>query len=208
MQTAAMIEKLTEADYFDLAEASAEKLEYTRGCIFAMSGGTPEHSQLAANVIIALGNRLRGGSCRAYSSDLRIYVADEDAYAYPDVSVVCGPLEVHPRRKDTITNPTVIVEVLSPSTESYDRNGKWRIYQCLPSLREYVLVSTRYMAVDHYQRTEGGWLFRSHADRDSLLELGTPLLSVPLSELYADTDIPALTSAMLRGEAPAPEPRE
>lgn len=210
MQKAANSAGLAEAEYFQLAEESLEKLEYTQGLIFALGGGTPAHSQLAMNMGTALTNRLRGGGCRAYTSDLRIYIPDADAFTYPDVSVVCGALELHPRRSDTVTNPSVIVEVLSPSTELYDRDGKWRLYQRTASLREYVLVSSGYAAVEHFQRAAGGgWLYRSHVGRDAVLVLGTPSLSLPLSELYADLDIPDLTSEMLRAEAPRAEaPRD
>ena len=132
----------TFADYLTLERDSEIKHEFDAGEILAMCGGTARHSALAARIIIALGNTCAPG-CTVFTSDMRVRVAATGRATYPDVSMVCGPIEYDPEdaARTTLTNPVLIVEVLSVTTEKGDRGNKWMHYQRIPSLQEYVLVS-------------------------------------------------------------------
>ena len=147
----------TRAEYLALEASSNVKHEYLDGQIYGMAGGTPEHAALAAAVIGLLFPQLRRGRCRPLDADLRVRVAETGLATYPDVTVVCGARERDSVDGHAVTNPTLIVEVLSPSTESYDRGDKFEHYKCLPSLREYVLVSHRERRVEVWTRGDGGW---------------------------------------------------
>lgn len=148
----------TRADYLALEASSNTKHEYLDGQIYAMAGGTPEHAALAAAVIGLLFGQLRTGRCRAYDADLRVRVLETGLTTYPDVTVVCGKREVDSEDVQAVTNPTLIVEVLSRSTADYDRGDKFDHYKTMPSLKQYVLVSYRDPSVEVWTRTgEGTW---------------------------------------------------
>jgi Uma2 family endonuclease len=148
----------TWADYLALEASSNVKHEYLDGQIYAMAGGTPQHAALAAAIIGLLFPQLRAGRCRAYDADLRVRVRATGLATYPDVTVVCGPRERDPDDEQAITNPTLIVEVLSPSTEEYDRGDKLENYKRIPSLRQVVLVPHAARAVEIWTRDDnGGW---------------------------------------------------
>jgi Uma2 family endonuclease len=131
----------TFAEYVALEEATTGKHEYVGGQIYAMAGGTPEHSALAVSIATQLANQVRGGRCRVHSSDLRVRVVETGLATYPDVTVVCGAWERDPENAQTVVNPAVLVEVLSPSTEAYDRGEKLEHYKRISSLRAVVLVA-------------------------------------------------------------------
>lgn len=148
---------ITLADYFANEPSGDEKHEWFDGAVYAMSRGTPEHARLSARMVRALGNAL-AVDCEVYSSDMMLYVTEVKLSTYADGSVVCGPLETLIVKRDgkslgeAVTNPTVIVEVLSSSTERYDREEKFAYYQRLPSLQEYVLVSQSQRRIEVYRR--------------------------------------------------------
>lgn len=155
----------TWAEYLALEASSNVKHEFLDGQIYAMAGGTPEHAALAAAVIGLLFPQLRRGRCRAYDADLRVRVRETGLATYPDVTVICGPLQRDPDDDQAATNPTLVVEVLSRSTEEYDRGDKFEHYKCVPSLREYVLVSHREHRVDVWRRELGKeWLCTTVGD--------------------------------------------
>jgi Uma2 family endonuclease len=147
----------TYADYVALDEASNLKLEYQAGDIYAMAGRTPEHAALCLQVASSLNVQLEGKPCRVYGSDLRIRVAATGLATYPDVSVACGPLERDPEARNTVLNPIVLVEVLSPSTGEYDRGEKRENYQEMPSQREIVLVAHDQRHLEVYRRGPRGF---------------------------------------------------
>lgn len=142
----------TYAEYLALERASATKHEYVNGRVYAMAGGTPEHARLAGAMLRELGAALRGKPCAAFSADLRVHVAATRRSTYPDATVVCGKLEHAADDADAVVNPTVLVEVLSESTESADRGEKWSHYQRVASLREYVLVSQTTRRIEIFSR--------------------------------------------------------
>jgi Uma2 family endonuclease len=154
----ALLHKLnyTYADYLGFEASSNVKHEFLGGQIYAMAGGTPEHAALAAAAITLLGPQLRGGECRPYNSDLRVRTPT-GLTTYPDVTIVCGPREIDGIDPLAVTNPRLIVEVLSRSTEEYDSGDKFEHYKTFPSLREYVLVSYRERSVEVRRRGEDGW---------------------------------------------------
>jgi Uma2 family endonuclease len=157
-------------EYLDLEEASNVRHEYADGQIYAMAGGTPEHAALAVSVSAALHGQLAGGPCRVFSSDLRVRVPASGVATYPDVTVVCGPLDRDPESPTSVTNPVVLVEILSDATEEYDRGEKFDQYKQLASLLEYVLVSQREPLIEvHRREPGGGW--SSHVGRSGSIHL-------------------------------------
>ncbi|WP_437916937.1 Uma2 family endonuclease [Sorangium sp. So ce302] len=176
----------TYAEYLDQERASPTKHQFLNGKIFAMAGGTPEHAYLCASVGAELGAQLRGRPCAVYSSDLRVRVQATGLSTYADVSVVCGRLERDLEDKDAALNPIVLVEVLSDSTEAYDRGEKFAHYRRIPSLREYVLVSQHEQRIEVFHRNEDdSWTLReARAGEGAHLEAIGCVLSV--DEVYRD----------------------
>lgn len=169
--------------YLDLDEMSNVKLEYLDGEIFAMAGETPEHAALAMNIGIALA-AVRERGCRVFSSDLRIRVLATGLAAYPDVTIVCGPIERDPASPTTITNPTVIVEVLSDSTRDYDRGAKAEHYRQIPSLKACLLVSHQRPLIEAWRRAEDGrWSLSEHGP-GAVIELPGLDVALPVDEVY------------------------
>jgi Uma2 family endonuclease len=153
----------TRAEYVAFERGSNSKHEYLNGGIYAMAGGSREHALYAANVIALLHAALRDRPCAVHSSDLRIRVLDTGLETYPDVSVVCGKAAIDPEDGHVVTNPVVLVEVTSPSTDGYDRGEKLEHYKRIPSLREVVLVSHRERLVEVIRREEDGSWSRHEA---------------------------------------------
>lgn len=175
-------------EYFRLAEASPTKLEYKAGELIDMAGASLNHNRIASNVLRELGNRLKGKPCEAVGSDMRVKAAD-DRYCYPDVTVFCGGPQFDPLdRNRSLANPSVIVEVLSPSTEAADRGEKFFGYILLPSLKEYVLVSQHRPRIETFIRQpEGSWLVGHFVEGLSASLLVRSLnVEIPLSEVYAN----------------------
>jgi len=180
----------TEDEYVELERRAETKSELIHGEIFAMAGAKPKHNAIAVNVTVALGSRLRArrSPCLVFNSDQRIRSDVTGMNTYPDVSVACGP-RFHPTFGDALVNPTLIVEVLSKSTEAYDRGAKFAHYRTLAGFVEYVLVSQRERRVEHFRRLDSGqWLLTVVEGDDALLELPSLELAIPLSEIYAQTD--------------------
>jgi Uma2 family endonuclease len=171
-------------EYLALEGGSNVKHEYLDGQIYAMAGGTPEHAALQVAVPNLLFPQLRAGRCRAHGSDLRIRVLATGLATYPDVTIVCGPREVDPEDKNSVTNPTLLVEVLSPSTEDYDRGEKFAHYKRIPTLRQYVLVSSDQHRVEVWScDADGAWTVVVSKDGDvaDLASIGSKL---DVRELY------------------------
>lgn len=174
----------TYAEYLALEASSNVKHEYLDGQIYAMAGGTPEHAALAAAVIGLLFPELRRGRCRAYDADLRVRVPSTGLATYPDVTVVCGPLERDAEDEHAVTNPTLIVEVLSRSTEEYDRGDKFEHYKGLASLRQYVLVSHRERRLEVWTRDADGGFTCAVARDGDVLHLASIDARLDVRELY------------------------
>lgn len=173
-------------DEYLVAEGSAgTKHEYLRGHVCAMAGGTVEHGRLAAALITALSVELRGRPCVVLSSDVRIRIQATDRASYPDVSVVCGKRETASDDPDGIVNPTVIVEVLSDSTEADDRGEKFAHYRTLASLREFVLVAQRALRIEVFRRDGDRWAYLE-AGPGSTITLESVGATLSVDEIYRD----------------------
>jgi Uma2 family endonuclease len=180
----------TPEEYLALERAADYKSEYVAGEIFAMAGASEDHNTIAGNIFRLLGNQFQGRPCLVYISDMRVQVAATGMYTYPDVVAVCGPREFADAHRDTLLNPAVIIEVLSPSTEAYDRGAKAAYYRRLPALAEYVLVAQDQMHVEHYVRQGAGWLLTEVGAPDDILRLPALDAALPLAAIYANVEFP------------------
>jgi len=177
------VHRFTEEEYLALEEAAEYKSEFVDGEIFAMAGASNSHLLLHSNLFLELGIRLRGGPCRVYGSDLRVKIPASKMYTYPDLSVVCG-------RADNVLNPAVIVEVLSPSTERYDRGRKALAYRTLESLKEYILVDQNSVLVECYSRSDHDtWTHRVYNKLDEELRIDSIGVSIPISGIYNEVQL-------------------
>ena len=177
-------------EYFDLDRESDLKYEYWNGEVFCMTGSSPEHALITANVIRLLGNQLVDRNCRVLSGDIHIKVPAAQPYRYADASVYCGKMETEEIGKmKALVNPVLIVEVLSPSTERFDRTGKFTFYQSIPSFREYLLIAQDKPCItQHVKRSDGNWEHNETADIDSVLHLPSLDCSLALNEVYEGID--------------------
>lgn len=161
--------RMTLAEYLALEERSEVKHELYDGHMLAMAGGTIEHALLAAKANQMLANALGARPCAVFTSDLRVCVSATGLRTYPDLSIVCGPIQREPEDPNSVTNPVALFEVLSPSTEAYDRGEKFEHYRQIPTLRDYVLVCTGRDRVEHYSRNDdGSWTVRHCGPGDSV----------------------------------------
>lgn len=176
---------VTPEEYLARERAAEYKHEYVNGRIYAMTGASRKHNVIAGNAFAGLHRRMHGRPCEAYIGGMRVRVRETGLYTYPDVVAVCGPPELEDDHVDTLLNPSVIVEVLSPSTEAYDRGEKFAQYRGLPSLREYVLVAQDRVRVEHFARHDLGWFYTALDDLDATLELPSVGCSLALRKVYA-----------------------
>lgn len=163
--------------------------EWHDGAIFAMAGGTPTHNAIGLNISGVLYNQLRGQPCRPWGSDQQVKTPGNRNVLYPDVSVGCPPHEWDQQHHNALTNPVVVIEVLSPSTAAYDRQRKFDLYASIPSLRHYVLVSTDARYIEHFERTPAGWLLRAAPRDGECVSLASIACSLCLDEVYEATDV-------------------
>ena len=192
-------------DYLTLERAAEERHEYLDGCIYAMAGESPDHGRICMNLSGSLSAQLRGTSCEAFSKDTKVRCgptprlggSHEGLYAYPDLVVVCGPLQFHNQVQDVVLNPTVIIEVLSPSTEAFDRGQKFLRYRTwLPTLTDYVLVAQDQPLVEHAHREEEGtWSLRTLQGLDDRLSVPRIGWTVSLTDVYDRVVFPHETNA-------------
>ena len=185
--SAALESYVTYADFVAFEETSLTRHEWLDGVVYDMSGGTIDHSGLTAQMIVLLGTLLRGKRCRVFDPNLGIRVIATGLFTYPDASIVCGSLEKDPANRNAVTNPKVLVEVLSDSTEEYDRGEKFAHYQRIPSLAEYVLVSQHEPCIEVFRRTASGkWELaqKALAGQTVVLKIIECVLSV--DEVYTD----------------------
>ena len=175
---------ITEEEYLRLERAAETKSEFVDGEIFAMSGGTLPHGMLAMRWGGEILAKLKGRNCYVYSSDVKIRTRRSGSYVYPDVSVVCGKPQTHRNADDILTNPTVVIEVLSPSTKGYDRGKKFSLYREIPSLRDYILVHADAVLVEQYSRQPESWLFREYSGVESSVRIASIDCTVALKDVY------------------------
>jgi Uma2 family endonuclease len=177
--------KLTVMEYLVAERAAERKHEYYQGEIFAMAGASREHNSIKDNLIVHLGVQLLPTSCRTRSSDQRVAVANATFFTYPDIVVLCGEGEYADEDRDTLLNPKVIFEVLSPTTQKYDRNEKFKLYQAIESLEEYVLVHPREAKLERFHRHEdGSWQSETFAGLTTIFEMQSVSVRIPLQAIY------------------------
>jgi Uma2 family endonuclease len=177
--------KYTPGEYLAIDRASETKSEFLDGVIYAMGGATARHVQIVGNVVRELGNQLRDKPCLVYSTDLRVQVSRDGLYAYPDVVVVCEEPRFVDGELDTLTNPLLIVEVLSDSTKNYDRGEKFERYRTIGTFREYLLIAQDRVHVEQYVRQEdGAWLLRETGRAEDVIEVRSVGCRLPVSEVY------------------------
>jgi Uma2 family endonuclease len=186
--------RYTLAEYLDFEETAPWKHEFHNGEILAMSGASPEHALITASALRVIGNRLEGKPSRVYSSDLKIAVGPNADVQYPDGSVICGPLEFHPAdpTRRLVVNPRVIVEVLSPTTEGYDRGEKFILYRTLASFEEYVLISQTTALVETFLRQPDGRFLidATYTGLDATARINSLQIQLPLADIYAGVTFP------------------
>jgi Uma2 family endonuclease len=176
---------LTEEQYLDLERKAEYRSEFHDGQMFAMAGGSLNHS-LLSNRIGSLLDRLVPAGFRTLNSEMRVKVSASGLYTYPDCSVICGEPELFTSQKDVLLNPLLIVEVLSPSTEAYDRGRKFELYRTLESFREYLLIHQDRRHVEHYSKQDdSSWLLRALSGTDAVIAIDRLSVRIPLAELYA-----------------------
>jgi Uma2 family endonuclease len=182
--------KLSESEYLAIERAAEFKSEFYDGEMFAMAGASPRHNRIRDNLVYKISQNLEGGTCFTYSSDQRVKVKRTGLFTYPDLLIVCGRPELDPEHKDTMFNPQVIFEVLSKSTESYDRGKKFLNYRRIPSLKEYVLVSQEQKLIERYVRqTDDDWLLTTFDDPNSEFALTTVPVRIPMADVYRGVEL-------------------
>jgi Uma2 family endonuclease len=196
----------TPAEYLARERLAETKSEYRYGVVVAMTGVSRAHNLIAGNLFRILGQQLLGGGCETYMSDMRVRVSKTGLYTYPDIAVACEPIQFEDDHVDTLLNPVVVIEVLSPSTEAYDRGEKFAHYRRLDSLQEYLLVSQETMRVERYVRQGEQWVLSEVSAPDDVLEIGAIGCSVRLGDVYYRVRLPghSLTSTP-DGSQSAPE---
>ncbi len=195
MALATPVRRLTEAEYLQIERSTPDvRSNFYGGEMFAMSGGTRWHSLIASNLIRELGLALKGRSCLVYDSNMRVKIEATSLYTYPDVVVSCGSPHFADAETDTLLNPTLLIEVLSESTEAYDRGLKSESYRQIPSLREYLLVSQSAAHVEQFIRQHNDtWLLQDTFGLESRLNLPSLNVSIPFAEIFASVEFPPVS---------------
>ena len=176
---------LTPEEYLVRERAAEFKSEYVDGVALAMAGASERHNRIVANLIMTLGPQLRKGPCRIYPSDLKVRVSNR--FYYPDVSVISGQTVFADEKEDVVLNPSLIIEVLSPSTMAYDRGPKFLSYQQLPSLQDYLLIYQEEELVEHYRRCPpNAWLYTKNVGRESVIEIPSLGCQFSLADVYPE----------------------
>jgi Uma2 family endonuclease len=179
----------TAEEYLELEIASETRNEYRNGEIIPMTGGTPNHNDLASNLLVSIKTALKGKLYRVFIADQRLWIPAANLHTYPDVMVVPKPIELQTGRKDTVTNPCFIAEVLSKSTQNYDRSEKFVAYRTIPSFGEYLLISQYTVRVEHYVKTAPDrWLLSEYTDPTTILTLNSFDLQLEIADLYENID--------------------
>ena len=177
-------------EYLEMENAAIEKHEYYHGEIFAMSGAKMQHNRVVKNLYTQLIYKLKGKPCEPYGSDARIHVEKNTLFTYPDISVICGEPITRNNDDYNVLNPTIIFEVLSPSTKSYDRGDKFKLYRDIPTLKEYVLVDPEAIGIEAYRiNRDGNWELKEYTNLSETLSLPSILVHIDLVDIYERTKL-------------------
>ena len=186
MSSISVIKQVTAEEYLALERAAETRSELINGVLYGMAGTSEEHNQITGNAYLALRQHLKGRKCKTFFTEMRVQISETGAYVYPDIVVVCGEARFADSHLDTLLNPKVIFEVLSPSTEAYDRGEKFAHYRRLETLQEYVLVSQYQKRVEHYQRQGELWVLKEVMEGE--VELTSLGVSLSLEEIYEEIE--------------------
>jgi Uma2 family endonuclease len=187
---------LTPEEYLALERQAEYKSEYFAGEVFAMTGASREHNLIVANMVRTLGNQLLERDCNVYPSDLRVKIQQIEKYTYPDVVMTCGEEQFEDEHRDTLLNPVAIIEVLSASTEAYDRGKKFERYQYIDSLVEYVLVAQDQHRIERYVRQQDKtWTYSEFHALGDVIQLASMGCELALKDVYAKVNLPIQNSS-------------
>lgn len=176
---------VTSEEYLEFERSTNEKHEYFAGAIYAMAGGSARHNRIAGSAYAALYAQLRQRNCNVYPSDMRVKSVQTGLYTYPDITIICGNEQYEDIKEDTLLNPTIIIEVLSPSTEKYDRGKKFQHYRSLLSLREYILIAQDEYHIEQFIRqSDNSWVFSEAVGREEQIIVSTIQCVLRLEEVY------------------------
>jgi Uma2 family endonuclease len=182
--------KWTIEEFLQLENDAAEKHEYYQGEIFAMSGAKLSHVLITRNTLVGLSGRLSGKPCQPYGSDLRVHIPSNTLFTYPDISVFCDEVETMNDDEMNSLNPTVLIEVLSPSTRTYDRGDKFKLYRDIATLKEYVLIDSESLSIEVFSlNNEGLWQLKEYKNLNEVLVLKSIDTIMPLTEIYKGTKL-------------------
>jgi len=177
-------------EYLEIEKSASEKHEYFQGEIFAMSGAKLEHNIVSRNLLVALSNKLKGKPCKPFGSNLRIHIEKNSLFTYPDISVFCEDVETLNDDKANALNPTLIIEVLSPSTRSYDLGEKFSLYRSVPTLKEYVAVDPLKVYIEvHFINNNNNWELCEYKDISDDIYLPSLQMSLRISEIYEGIEL-------------------
>ena len=182
---------ISEEIYLEEERKASTKSEYYQGEVFAMAGATKEHNKIVASIIGELYSFLKDNPCSIFPSDIRIHVEENTLYTYPDVTIACEEEKYLDDTFDTLLNPTIIIEVLSPSTEDYDRGTKFKLYRGIPSLKNYVMVSSTEMLAEVYTRSGDTWILTTAKGKEASIHISAIKYDLSLPDIYAQVDIQA-----------------
>ncbi len=175
----------TEQEYLAAERLALDKHEYFQGEIFAMSGASIPHNKIFSNTFVDLGTKLKGKKCQPFGSDLRIHIPKKTLYTYPDISIICGEIETTDANFDTITNPSVIFEILSESTRNYDKGGKFTLYREIESLKEYILIDSETILVEKFIRNaDNSWQLTEYKTLEQSFIIETVSIEMQLVDVY------------------------
>jgi Uma2 family endonuclease len=191
--------KFTVEEYLQMEKAATERHEYYQGEIFqmlghgellAMSGAANGHNMIFSNLFGEIINKLKGKACKPFGPDMRLNIPENTLFTYPDISIYCGEPESIPEDEDSFIHPTVLIEILSPSTREYDRGGKFKLYRDIPTLREYILVDTAAINVEAFRlNSSKHWELEEYTSLSQTLEIPAISISIPLALIYATTKL-------------------
>jgi Uma2 family endonuclease len=185
------IQHWTPADYLAFERSHPDKHEYVDGRVVLQAGGSRNHALIGINVTSSLHQQLRARPCTVYGSDMRVAIPQARRYVYPDITVLCGPASFEDPCDDTLTNPTLIIEILSPSTERYDRGKKFQAYQTLESFQEYLLIAQDAIVVEHFvRRSDKLWTFEVITDPNAVMTLTSIECTLRLEDIYEKIVLP------------------
>jgi len=184
--------KFTIQEYLDMENATDRKNEYYKGEIFAMAGAGARHNVIFSNLFIDIGSRLKGRPCQPYGSDMRLHIPENTLFTYPDISIICGDLVPSYRDKDSVVQPSVLMEILSPSTKNYDRGEKFKLYRDIPTLKEYILVDSEAIGIEVFRiDPHNHWTLEEYKTTNDTLVIQTVGISIPLQDIYDRTKLTA-----------------